>query len=863
MAVNVPLTDDQITRVLDVIGMKESSSVPGGPENTTIGRSAKDGAIKKGYQNYGVINSINYVGKYQLGYVALVEVEYVKRGPTKNSALHVAENWLGTDGCSSLDDFLKNPKAQENAARKLFKVNYNYIRKDVSDCTAPEVAGYCAAAWLVGQGGARALRKGIDKVDANGTCASYYYKMGETACLGAVPEIVTPPAGKDTSGPPPEIKKDEEQKVTDFTSVSPAPPTSIPQNKQIETERTDTPKLPPEVAKKYADTGFMDPNLAFPRSNYKKLPDTNKLATGRGISDTVVSTKNKNRHQRIPTASGNEWEEPESPYGAQYPYNKVTETVSGHIMEVDDTPGYERLHQYHRSGTYTEINNAGSQVRRIVGDSYEIIDRNGNIFINGRCNLTVGGPAHILVLADANLVVKGNTNITSENDVNWEVSGNMNLMVNETFNVRSKHLNIEVDETRNTYVGQTSNEQVYGHVVECFDAGVDTRVKGIHNHEVTIDMNVNVGNAMTTKVVTTKDVRVGTDCTSMYGGKKTEKVAGDFIVSAATVQAKSSGKIDLKAGGNLNMDGSQVHINSGSASPGDAPESKDLQLLEQPVVTHTNLRYATKRSAFMDTSGPNMAYESRLDIVNQSMAETHILESSTGGGAVPESTPESTITQPTTGKTAATESTSVAASSNTVPTPAPSDPVSGTKIDPDQFLTMTDFPDSLKISTYFTLGQLLCGNKLSDTAQATKGVIVYNLSVLAQTVLDKIKYKYGNMKINSAYRTTATGAGLKSQHNWGQACDFKLLNVPLKEYEECAKWISENCPIDQIILEANKSSKQSLWIHVSVKTKYHKAGNPGKFTGYNEGTSASKTTVLPGIDITKLSWLDLDTVRTA
>ena len=35
-----------------------------------------------------------------------------------------------------------------------------------------------------------------------------------------------------------------------------------------------------------------------------------------------------------------------------YPKNHVYETESGHIKEFDDTEGAERIHEYHKSGTF-------------------------------------------------------------------------------------------------------------------------------------------------------------------------------------------------------------------------------------------------------------------------------------------------------------------------------------------------------------------------------------------------------------------------------------------------------------------------------------------------------------------------------
>ena len=56
------------------------------------------------------------------------------------------------------------------------------------------------------------------------------------------------------------------------------------------------------------------------------------------------------------------FQEPISPYNAQYPYNHVHQSESGHAIEIDDTPGSERLHWYHRSGSYREMGPKGNIV---------------------------------------------------------------------------------------------------------------------------------------------------------------------------------------------------------------------------------------------------------------------------------------------------------------------------------------------------------------------------------------------------------------------------------------------------------------------------------------------------------------------
>ena len=49
--------------------------------------------------------------------------------------------------------------------------------------------------------------------------------------------------------------------------------------------------------------------------------------------------------------------EPASDYNTKYPFNTVHTTKSGHAFEIDDTEGHERVHWWHRSGSYEEISN--------------------------------------------------------------------------------------------------------------------------------------------------------------------------------------------------------------------------------------------------------------------------------------------------------------------------------------------------------------------------------------------------------------------------------------------------------------------------------------------------------------------------
>ena len=111
------------------------------------------------------------------------------------------------------------------------------------------------------------------------------------------------------------------------------------------------------------------------------------------------------------------WDEPHpkaiessaDPYtSGQYPYNHVFESESGHIIEIDDTPGGERLHREHMSGTFEEIHPKGDKMVKIIGDNYEIIAGDSKVLINGSVNLTIEGSVRELIKGDYVLEVEGN-----------------------------------------------------------------------------------------------------------------------------------------------------------------------------------------------------------------------------------------------------------------------------------------------------------------------------------------------------------------------------------------------------------------------------------------------------------------------
>lgn len=132
------------------------------------------------------------------------------------------------------------------------------------------------------------------------------------------------------------------------------------------------------------------------------------------------------------------WVEPRSDYKAEYPYNNSTQTNSGHLFEMDDTPAAERIRLQHRTGTFTETQADGTQIHKVVGDHYQIIVKDNNVLIKGTCNITIVGDSILHVEGDATMQVDGDVYESVKGDVNQIVSGDLSTTVTGAATITAK-----------------------------------------------------------------------------------------------------------------------------------------------------------------------------------------------------------------------------------------------------------------------------------------------------------------------------------------------------------------------------------------------------------------------------------------
>lgn len=173
-----------------------------------------------------------------------------------------------------------------------------------------------------------------------------------------------------------------------------------------------------------SNDGFNDPTGNYPLSDFIGEPDVNRLARG-DTTDTSIQYQNDAVDSGVSVAFGGSWSEPASPYAAEYPFNHVRQSESGHVEEWDDTPGAERLRRWHRSGTFEEVHPDGTKVQKVVNNNYSVILGDDSIHVTGNCNITVDGNVNLKTGGNLRCDVGGNFDLNAGGNINMKAGGTL------------------------------------------------------------------------------------------------------------------------------------------------------------------------------------------------------------------------------------------------------------------------------------------------------------------------------------------------------------------------------------------------------------------------------------------------------
>ena len=310
--------------------------------------------------------------------------------------------------------------------------------------------------------------------------------------------------------------------------------------------------------------GFNDPNGIYPRIPYVGTEvDTPRAARSQYSTSQPYVSKEDTRQElietatppRVPSISPDKadtyynrgtWENRQLAeiINPVYPSNHVTETESGHIIEVDDTIASERLSTYHTSGTYEEIVANGDKTVTVVGDEFEVTFKSKNMYVKGNVNLTVNG--------DMKTLVKGNYHLEVEGDKTEYIKGT------RTSHIGQNEL-IEIDQERSINVAENFTTRIGGN--ELRDVVVDstTNITGNHNLAIILDSKTTVnGDAAQTAI--------GTFTVNSIGNMTLISNSTFKIDTNADIDIDSKNNIVISAnktggGGAIDIDGSRIDLN--------------------------------------------------------------------------------------------------------------------------------------------------------------------------------------------------------------------------------------------------------------------------------------------------------------
>lgn len=514
--------------------------------------------------------------------------------------------------------------------------------------------------------------------------------------------------------------------------------------------------------------GFRDPNNKYPLKDYIGESDVNRLARG-VIEGTIVGEKDSTRKYGIPKAlNSGDWNQPMAPYGAQYPYNKVFESESGHVQEFDDTPGHERINTFHRSGTFTEIDANGTQINYIVGDNYVLMESNGCIHVAGECNITVDG----------------NVNLFARSDLNAQVSGNANVEVGNNAKV------------------------------------------GVAN-----DITLAVGGDMQTHVAGKYQVTAGAGIEFVSGAAINVQAASETSIKAATIKADASSEFSAKAGSAVKVSGSSVNVkgagavnvdygtyNLGTGAAQPASEAAAVTALELPAPAAGSPLYVSPE--YLVT--PPRQFEQNSPIETPDDWNTPEGRAVLGTIARKEGvdTPAEVKSEDTSAPTGGTKDSAVKADCAIIYT---------TKDFTRDYRISKNFTLGMLIADnrHLLQSQMLRPNKQSAERLYTVQEIVCNMAHLAQNVLEKsILYLPEGLNgykrlwhITSGYRLKGVvhNESPTSDHCKGHCVDISLGNGAsmFQANYNLAKQLEANTIYDQMILEYQSPDK--CWVHIGYK----------------------------------------------
>ena len=137
---------------------------------------------------------------------------------------------------------------------------------------------------------------------------------------------------------------------------------------------------------------FSDPAGQYPRTKNHNQSSINEAARGGGGKQLSVGGSVKNIDLEVEPVAA-----------TQYGMADIRETASGHVIELNDTPGGERILFRHKTGAGIEVRPDGTVLVVSTKNKVEVCHGSNEVIVEGEANLTYKGNLNLNVTGDFNV----------------------------------------------------------------------------------------------------------------------------------------------------------------------------------------------------------------------------------------------------------------------------------------------------------------------------------------------------------------------------------------------------------------------------------------------------------------------------
>ncbi len=141
--------------------------------------------------------------------------------------------------------------------------------------------------------------------------------------------------------------------------------------------------------------------------------------------------------------------EPDPEHNTVYPNNRVICTKSGHVIELDDSDGSERIRIRHKIGSFEEYHKNGTNVEKLIKDKYIINENlnihtevNFNLYTNGIINVYCENDINVRSIGDTNITVDGNTNLECIENISINAGGEIAVTAGDNITMTAPTINL-------------------------------------------------------------------------------------------------------------------------------------------------------------------------------------------------------------------------------------------------------------------------------------------------------------------------------------------------------------------------------------------------------------------------------------